>query len=282
MKGDTIVAVAGQSEDGHYSTSKNYDISAGTYDYFQLSGTSLPSARHVSTQLQVSGTKKGPDDSEITFIVEGMTEGTITLGILVDDRQVLYKTITAGAATQSPVGIVVSAVQTPAPASWTNFTSADGNAQVRASGVDFVGVVKVPASNVPAEWQVVYGPYSLIPQDTVFPSGANLSFGVPSGTSPYDLFLFGLVNGTWVPCTMEFVDGRISTTIDTAGTYALFTPAPPEGGTATPGPTNATPNAIPGTVPVTGTPTRAGSGMIAGIIAVAAVLITGIRKKSSR
>jgi len=90
MKGDTIVAVSGSSVDGRFTTTKSYVITPGTYDYFRLSGTSLPDGKSISAQLQVMGEKTGPDDSELTFVVEGVPDGTMKIAVLVNNGQVTF------------------------------------------------------------------------------------------------------------------------------------------------------------------------------------------------
>lgn len=234
MKGDTIVAVSGRSVDGHYTTTKEYDITRGTYDYFRLSGVSLPTAREVQAKLQVSGVKEGADDSEITFVVEGMPEGTITIIALVDGVQTLYKTVTVGgqtAGSSSPGSTGPTATVTPTPTAtqaWKDFASADGKARVRAFGADFVGLVAVSPQDVPAGMRVVAGPYSVMPTDLVFEPAATLAFTVPVGIPVADLQVYSYSGGSWSPMPAEMVSGELQIFIPAAGVYALLAPVPPE------------------------------------------------------
>ncbi len=271
MKGDTIVAVSGRSVDGHYSTTKEYDITRGTYDYFRLSGVSLPTVRVVQAKLQVSGVKEGADDSEITFVVEGMPEGTITIIALVDGAQALYKTVTvggqtAGSPSSGSTGPTATVSITPtATQAWKDFASADGKARVRAFGADFVGLVAVSPQDVPEGMRVVAGPYSVMPNDLVFDPAATLAFTVPVGIPVADLQVYSYSGSSWSPMPAEMVSGELQIFIPAAGVYALLAPAPPE--------TTVTQTVTPATTaPATTAPTRAGMEMLTVVLGAAVSL----------
>jgi hypothetical protein len=280
-KGDTIVAFSGKSVDGHYSTTKGYDINRGTYDYFRLSGVSLPTTNEVQAKLQVSGIKQGPDDSEITFIVEGMPGGTITLVALVDGSQALYKTVTLSGTTSSDGsgGPAATATATPTPTvtqGWKDFTSADGKARVRAFGIEFVGLVAVSPQDVPEGMRVVAGPYSVMPVDLAFDPAADLSIGVPAGIAIEDLGVYEYSGGKWVSMPVELADGELHVSISAPGIYALLGPVPPattvtETETATAAPAT--------TVPTTTAPSKIGMEMLTIIASAAASLCIAARRR---
>jgi len=228
MKESTIVTVSGKSVDGHFSTTKTYDITRGTYDYFRLSGTSLPTSRSISAQLQVTGTKQGPDDSEISFVVEGITTGSITTAVVVDGRQVLYKTIPVGGSPPSRGGPSTSgsspSTTAPPPEQWTTFTSADGQVSITLSQAGSVGFLKVPADHVTPGMKVISGPYSLVPQNTTYLPKATLQFQIPPGTHLGGLAVASLTGDTWTPLGSKFENSTMSATIGSSGTYALLGP----------------------------------------------------------
>lgn len=228
MKESTIVTVSGKSADGHFSTTKTYDITRGTYDYFRLSGISLPTSRSISAQLQVTGTKQGPDDSEISFVVEGLTTGSITTAVVVDGRQVFYKTIPVGGSTPSSGGTSPSgsspSTTAPPPEQWTTYTSADGQASITLSQAGSVGFLKVPAENVTPGMKVISGPYSLVPQDTTYLPKATLQFQIPPGTHLSGLAVATLTGDTWTLLSSKIENSTMSATIGSSGTYVLLGP----------------------------------------------------------
>jgi hypothetical protein len=229
MKGDTIVAVSGKSVDGRFTTTKSYVITPGTYDYFRLSGTSLPDGKSISAQLQVTGVKTGPDNSELTFIVEGVPDGAITIAALVDNRQVLEKTVIVGSGGSAPPS-------SPAPAGTTaiqpagqqkTFTSADGLVSIITTGTDYVGLLKTSAGDAPAGMKIVSGPYTMVPQNITFTREATLIFSVPGGVPVQELVLMEFLDGAWSDTTFSIINNTITTSINRPGIFALFAPVHP-------------------------------------------------------
>lgn len=237
MKESTIVTVSGTSTGGHFSTTKTYDITAGTYDYFRLSGTSLPTASSISSQVQVTGTKNGPENSEISFVVEGLTTGTVTTAVLVDGRQAYYKTVPVGAPTPAQPGTGVSgtgpAATAPPPEEWRTYTSADGLAGITVAQPGSVGFLKVPAENVTPGMAAVSGPYALVPQHTTYLPPGKLQFQVPAGASPRGLAIAYFSGGAWTLLPSQAGNTTVSATVTSSGTYALFAPAATPSATAT-------------------------------------------------
>jgi len=76
-KGDTEVKKVGVSTNGMFQVSESGDIPAGTYDEILLGGTGAAGANQVTATVHLQGTKQGPQDGEITFIVDGITDGTV-------------------------------------------------------------------------------------------------------------------------------------------------------------------------------------------------------------
>ena len=95
-KGDTTVKKVGNSVNGVFSTSESGTIPAGTYDYLRLSGTPAAGATIVSSGIVLEGTKKGPDDSEISFVADGISDGSIRVKVLVEGGLILDRTIIIG------------------------------------------------------------------------------------------------------------------------------------------------------------------------------------------
>ncbi len=109
-KGDTEVRRVGLSQDGVFSTSTTGTMPAGTYDLISLGGEPALGATNIVASLSIEGSKSGPDDSAITFFIDGLTEGNITITVLVDGETALSHTLSVG----NPVTITPTPT-TPAP-----------------------------------------------------------------------------------------------------------------------------------------------------------------------
>lgn len=109
-KGDTEVRRVGLSQDGVFSTSTTGTMPAGTCDLISLGGEPALGATNIVASLSIEGSKSGPDDSAITFFIDGVTEGNITITVLVDGETALSHTLSVG----NPVTITPTPT-TPAP-----------------------------------------------------------------------------------------------------------------------------------------------------------------------
>jgi hypothetical protein len=98
QRGDTRASMSGASRNGRYEAEKNISIPAGTYDELGLSGTGAPGATTVRASLALTGIKRGPDSSTITFTVRGVTSGTMTILVYANAEKVLGKEIALGPA----------------------------------------------------------------------------------------------------------------------------------------------------------------------------------------
>ncbi|MCU0633131.1 MAG: hypothetical protein MUC66_09215 [Methanolinea sp.] len=287
MKESTIVTVSGTSTDGHFSTTKTYDISPGTYDYFRLSGTSLPSRQGITAQLQVTGTKQGPRDSEISFIVEGLTAGTLTLAVLVDGTQVHYKTVPVGGADSSSSatgsGMSITSTAAPPPGQWNTFTSADGMASITVSQTGPVGFLMTPAVNVTPGMRVLSGPYSLVPQDTSFLPPGKIALVIPAGAPSSGLTIASFANGSWTALNSTLTNATVTAPLTRSGTYALIGPAPTRATTvttmATTVPMTANTTPVSPQTPAPAPPTKAGLESLTLFLAIGTGCAAALRKR---
>jgi hypothetical protein len=104
QKGDQSASIGKNSiPDGHFTYSGTQNIPAGTYDSLELSGNVLDSTQPVTASFQLAGTKSGPADSEISFVLNGIDAGTVQVTAFVDNEQVFSKEITVGTMASSPV-----------------------------------------------------------------------------------------------------------------------------------------------------------------------------------
>lgn len=95
-RGDTEVKKVGLSKDGVFTTTDSGSIPAGTYDSISLGGTAAQDATTIIASLTLQGKKAGPVDSEITFLVDGVTDGRVVITITVDGGAAITRTILVG------------------------------------------------------------------------------------------------------------------------------------------------------------------------------------------
>lgn len=96
-KGTTTVNLMDAADSsGFFSMSQSYEVSSGVFTYLKLRVKARSDATRINTQMNLAGTKEGPEDSQISFNVDGVDSGQVTVIVLVDGKQVLYKTITIG------------------------------------------------------------------------------------------------------------------------------------------------------------------------------------------
>lgn len=116
QKGTTTVNLMDAADSsGVYSMSQSYSVSSGVFNYLKLRVKSRPDTSRISTQLNLAGIKAGPDDSQITFNVDGIDNGQVSVIAMVDGKQVLSKTITVGSG-MAPA----QTTTTPTPAATTS------------------------------------------------------------------------------------------------------------------------------------------------------------------
>jgi len=236
-KGNITVGVGKMTgPDGTFSYSDKRDIGSGTYEKMRLTGTVQPGKTSVLTRLQLSGSKIGPDDSEISFVVEGIDAGSIFLTVLVNDRQEMFKEITlrpAGAsATAAPDQYLIppptpgtATPSTQKPAVPQTFSSVDQLASVTAVNIPYVGLIRGAAKQVPPEWLAVSSAYTLSPDYLTFAPPATVSFTVPAPSDPgttYAYFIGRFGDGQWSTVKSTAAGAKVSGPIERAGTYALM------------------------------------------------------------
>jgi len=96
QKGDTEVRKVGSSRNGVFTTSETGSIPAGTYELISLGGTAEEGAQSIETSLTLQGKKSGPVDGEITFFVQGISDGTVGVTVTTDGTTTLSRTIIVG------------------------------------------------------------------------------------------------------------------------------------------------------------------------------------------
>ena len=241
-KGGTTVSVTRAADAGGvFSFSQAQSIPAGTFEYIRLQGTPLPNINTIVSNIQLNGKKTGPDTSHISFTVNGIDNGLVQLTVYVDGNQALYKTVTIGNGIKSGRTIIgpssttavppeagATTTLTPAPvntSSLKTFFSADRNVSLTVKGVDYLGLVKVKADDVPGTWIRISDAYTIAPDSLSFSPAATISFPLPeqadSGTASI-YFIGAYRNNQWVSVPGTTQNTTITADIDRAGTYALM------------------------------------------------------------
>jgi hypothetical protein len=280
---------------GYYTTTKTYNISAGIYDHIALEGDARSDRNTIYGSFMLTGEKQGPKDSEISFTVNGIQDGTVTVTALVDSAEKLRKVITIGKGI-SPVvptssgssggdGGKVVATPTSSPA----IASVDGTVRLTGAGTDGVSILNEKAEKIPAAWHALTGAYTLSPAGTSFSPKATLNFRIPAAADPETgtLFLARYEGGAWHQVPSRIDGDWIGAEIPAAGTYALMTFAPTTTATTsavmtpTVGETPASENvtALP-TTSVPTTPQKSSAGIVPALGALISLLyLAGTQKR---
>lgn len=261
-KGGTAISLVPPVDDSGFATvSQPYTISSGTYEYLTLGGIARSDASTISTQMSLTGTKKGPADSVITFTIDGIDDGLVRLIVFVGNDQMLYKTVTVGSglppATTAPTTTATTvptttrtttatattsstevpytspattqttasgttATATPTPA--RTFYSPDRKVSLTTYGIDYAGLLMVKLDVVPENWLAVTDAYAIAPETLSFSPEATISFTIPASAeaADYAYFIGQYADGKWLIVQSSAGTDTISGTIDRSATYALM------------------------------------------------------------
>lgn len=142
-KGDTEVKKVGLSTGGIYSTTDTGSFPAGTFDLISLGGSASPDATSIATSIILQGSKVGPADSSITFVVNGVTDGSVAINILVDQVTALSEVIQVGepvTPTQTPTTTETTLPTTTYTPTQTSTTPQPAHEMLLNPGWNFISV----------------------------------------------------------------------------------------------------------------------------------------------
>jgi len=221
--------------DGECRISQPRNLPSGTLDAVTLSGKAV--AGNIITQVEISGTKRGPDDGTISFAIEGIESGTATVAVYIDGQEALSQKITIGTE-PAPVetgipstggnggsssgGSSSSPSTTPSttPLPPTTTSSADGKVSLTGADIGGAGLLSLAVEGtLPAGWTTAGSAYAVTPADRAL--NATLSFPAPNTTAT----IARLENGTWVIIPSVIDGDRITAGITEGGSYAVLVPA---------------------------------------------------------
>ncbi len=180
--GDTIRRMERLTDTGTVSITESLgSVPAGTIDGIRAFGRAEAGAEYVDLMLELSGTKEGPDSGSITFGLEGITDGSATIIVLVDGSAVMHKKITIGTPTVVPTPTPPPSDGpgngTPKPDETVSVSSLDGRVRLSSvwtsiSGADpgDIRIIQTEPRNIPDDWEAPGRSYIISPETaTVYP-----------------------------------------------------------------------------------------------------------------
>jgi len=235
------------AKNGEVLISQPRNIPSGTLSLVALDGKAA--ATSITTDLELMGTKRGPDSGTISFAIEGVTQGTATVTVYIDGAEALSRAITIGGGAPTPTQTTTPTATTtqssggdggssgpggssggstgPAPTETNGpatVTSADGKASLTGTDVAGAGLQPLPFQGTIIPGSSTAGnAYAVTPANRTFDPAAVLSFPLPSAGATATIAR--LENGFWSPVPSKAEGDRITTAVSRAGSYVLLVPA---------------------------------------------------------
>ncbi len=208
----------------------------------EISGKTLEDTNQVSVSFELDGMKSGDDDSSISYTINDMKQGTVSIIVSVDGTEALNKKIQVGEAlptavpTQSPSGSSgdsddYSPNPTATPDTDLSVSSSDGYATLNAlretvSGAEVEDVLIMKNShpkNIPAEWDLIYGAYIISPAALRFSEPAEFTITGDGDMKTNARFIAEYNGETWTMLPTELRGDALVAKISESGSYALMT-----------------------------------------------------------
>ncbi len=201
-------------------------IPPGTINYIQATGIPEAGSNSVDIMLELSGTKQGPDSGTITFGIEGISDGSARIIVLVDGAEVTNQLVRIG----SPVVALppASGMKQDTDSGMFTITSMDGKAFLSATSSSLlhadpenIRLIQAEAANIQKDWIVLSGPYIVTPASAAFSPPAELAFlldesqGVP--------FIASYTAGAWTIVPSRVAGSSLSIDVSQSGQYAMMT-----------------------------------------------------------
>jgi len=258
---DHSISLIQNSKNGILTITKSGNISSQTYPQIKLAGKSLPNISEIKTSVVFVGTKSGAVDSELSFEVDGIENGLITIIIYVDGQETLNEPVVIGnyqipsAGSPSTTGgydggsgdgsgggsdsgsndgsdsgtniaTDLDSLSNVISKETSTISSLDDSTSISGTNVDGITLLLAQTSAFPAEWKKIGSAYQLIPDRTISPD-ATLSFTLPAGGNGI-YFIAEKSGGTWNMLPSEITQDTMVTEISKTGTYCLIQLNPPE------------------------------------------------------
>jgi hypothetical protein len=212
-------------------------IPSGTMEVLKAFGTTTEGAEYVDITLELSGTKQGPDSGSIMFGLEGISDGSATIIILVDGAEATNKRITIGTPSITPTPTVTNSPSsgggsdddpsTTTPTNSVIVSSLDGRVSlgtvatsITGASADDIRIIRTDPRNIPDDWVAVGGSYVISPAATRFMPAGRLTFEVDEGNR--GIFLASYSDGVWSIVPTFFEKEVLVAEIAGAGQYGLM------------------------------------------------------------
>lgn len=268
----------------------------------EITGKAIEDADQVSVSFELDGVKSGDDDSSISYTINDMEQGTVSIVVSVDGTEALNKKIQVGDAlptavpTESPSGSSgddddYSANPTATPDTDLSTASSDGHATLNApretiSGAEVEDVFIMKNSHpkdIPDEWDLIYGAYIISPASLIFSEPAEFAITGDEGMKTNARFIAEYDGEEWTILPTELKGDALVAEISESGSYALMTfgdtesTPEPTASQQTPDTTDATTVTPTSPEPSAPIPTTSGLPVFAGIVTALGALLVGLR-----
>ena len=235
--GNTIKRMTQRTSTGEVRIIQTLDaIPSGTIEILKAFGKPVDGSDYVDMMLELSGTKKGPDSGQITFGLEGISDGSARIIVLVDGSEAMNQKITIGTpmitptpTTPPPSGSSGSSggTTTPVPDDRVSVSSLDGivRLQTVASSVtwaspDDIRIISSEPVNLPSDWIALSGSYIISPAGISFQPPARLSFRMDGDvTTP---FIAAYRDGAWTIVPSRVDGSYLVVDLPGGGQYAMM------------------------------------------------------------
>lgn len=296
--GSRTVMLSEDGENGVVNIKQGTDIPEGTINYITLDGKGVAGANTVTTSMDLSGKKVGPDNADVTFTISGLNGGTVDVKVYVDGDLVPTTSTTTTTTTTSTGGSSSggdsdSTVTTTTTETTTRTVSSlDGDALLTYDEGSLSGAetddLTIMESNraVPENWNEITGPYAILPSTATFNPHATITLalnktGIDKNES---LTILAYTDGSWKPLPSRINGSTISADISEAGEFALVTPHVTVSTTSIPSETNTLTTttdttAAPSQSAATTAPTQSSLPVWCALGALAVALMTGKMRK---
>jgi len=216
---ETIASIKASTEDGTFSKKEYVTIPSGTYSSISLEASPLSIYKPVQTTFSLKGFKKGANNANLSFLIDGIENGQVHLTIKVDNIPQVDEIITIGTS-GSPLAIV---------------STSDGTAIVIGSNHSSLQPLYNTPKNLPHGWYALSQVYQFIGADSN-PTGTTLSiqiFGdISTDPQKNTLFIARSTNGSWVMMPSSIYEDAsgtfISTSVQQDGEYCVVSLGVPE------------------------------------------------------
>lgn len=266
----------------------------------EITGKAIEDSDTVSVSFELDGVKSGDDDSTISYTINDLEQGTVSIIVSVDGAETLNKKIQVGETlptavpTQSPSGSSGDSDDdyvpnpTSTPDTGLSASSSDGHATLTAplntiTGAEADDVIIIKNSHpkgIPDNWQLIYGAYIIAPESLGFSEPAELAITGGEGLKTTTSFIAEYDGETWTMLPTVLRGDALVAEISESGSYALMAfgntnPVSEETDVQQTPDTTSAPTATPATTEPT--PTSSGLPVFAGIFTALGAFMVAMR-----